>query len=229
VSQTSTNRTNAKQRTNVEPSPKKLATPKKPSPKNPTSKSPTHDSDLEPSTVLGANLRRLRTERGLSLEALAQRSGVSRAMLGQIELQRSAPTINVVWKITRALDLPFSALIAEAPAHEVRVLTRARSKILTSADGNFSSRALFPADKPRAVEFYELKIAVGGEENADAHAAGTTENLVVTKGEVCIEIAGTAHDLEVGDAILFRADVPHVYRNRGREDAILYLVMTYVV
>lgn len=209
----STNRSNAKVRAKVEP-PKQSAAVL---------------SDLEPSTVLGANLRRLRTERGLSLEALAQRSGVSRAMLGQIELQRSAPTINVVWKITRALDLPFSALIAEAPAHEVRVLTRARSKTLTSADGNFSSRALFPADKPRAVEFYELKIAVGGVEHADAHAAGTTENLVVTKGEVVIEIAGSEHHLDVGDAILFRADVPHVYRNSGKQEAVLYLVMTYVV
>lgn len=210
----STNKFNAKPRSTAE---------------RPTKNSSAEHSDLEPSTVLGANLRRLRTERGLSLEALAQRSGVSRAMLGQIELQRSAPTINVVWKITRALDLPFSALIAEAPAHEVRVLTRAKSKILTSADGNFSSRALFPADKPRAVEFYELKIAVDGEEHADAHAAGTTENLVVTKGEVSVEIAGTAHHLEVGDAILFRADVPHVYRNRGKSEAVLYLVMTYVV
>jgi transcriptional regulator with XRE-family HTH domain len=210
----STNRSNAKPRPNVERSTKKPAAVL---------------SDHEPSTVLGANLRRLRTERGLSLEALAQRSGVSRAMLGQIELQRSAPTINVVWKITRALDLPFSALIAEAPAHDVRVLSRAKSKILTSADGNFSSRALFPADKPRAVEFYELKIAVGGEEHADAHAAGTTENLVVTKGEVTVEVAGSAHHLEVGDAILFRADVPHVYRNRGKQESVLYLVMTYVV
>src|SRR5689334_16779324 len=53
--------------------------------------------DLAP--VVGANLRRLRVRRGLSLERLAQRSGVSRAMLSQIELGQSAPTINVLWKI----------------------------------------------------------------------------------------------------------------------------------
>src|SRR5262245_47190505 len=66
-------------------------------------------ADLAP--VVGANLRRLRVQRGLSLEKLAQSSGVSRAMLGQIELGRSAPTINVLWKIARALDVTFSALI----------------------------------------------------------------------------------------------------------------------
>ena len=66
--------------------------------------------DLTP--VVGANLRKLRVKRGLSLERLAQASGVSRAMLSQIELGRSTPTINVVWRIARALEVPFSALIA---------------------------------------------------------------------------------------------------------------------
>ena len=66
-------------------------------------------ADLAP--VVGGNLRRLRTRRGLSLERLAQISGVSRAMLGQIELGQSAPTINVLWKISSALGVPFSALI----------------------------------------------------------------------------------------------------------------------
>ena len=64
--------------------------------------------------VVGANLRRLRNQRGLSLERLAQISGVSRAMLGQIELGQSAPTINVLWKIASALEVPFSALISRA-------------------------------------------------------------------------------------------------------------------
>src|SRR6476469_303745 len=65
--------------------------------------------DLTP--VVGENLRRLRTQRGLSLEKLAQQSGVSRAMLGQIELGQSAPTINVLWKVASGLGVTFSALI----------------------------------------------------------------------------------------------------------------------
>ena len=62
----------------------------------------------------------MRVKRGLSLERLAKASGVSRAMLCQIELGQSAPTINILWKIARALDVPFSALIsrADAGAHQ---------------------------------------------------------------------------------------------------------------
>ena len=64
------------------------------------------------------------------------------------------------------------------------VLRRIDAKVLTSSDGGFISRALFPFDGERDVEFYELKIAPGHTEKADAHAPGTTENLIVTKGEV---------------------------------------------
>ncbi len=215
-----------------------MSAPKRPAPKKAKEKSKqparpageessANAGDREPSSTLGINLRKLRMERGLSLEGLAQKSGVSRAMLGQIELQRSAPTINVVWRITQALSLPFSALIAETPTNDARVLPKSRSKLLSSADGSFSSRALFPADRPRSVEFYEIRIAPGGVEQADAHTAGTSENLVVSKGEVEIEIAGVVHQLETGDAMLFRADAPHVYRNVGKAEAVLYLVMTY--
>lgn len=182
-------------------------------------------TDLAP--VVGSNLRRLRTRRGLSLERLAQISGVSRAMLGQIELGQSAPTINVLWKIARALEVTFSALISARTQTGALVLRSSESKILTSKDRSFSSRALFPFDEPRRVEFYELRLAAGSVETADAHPPGTSENLVCTAGTVEIDVSGETHRLEPGDSILFEADTPHAYRNAGRVEAVMYLVMTY--
>jgi transcriptional regulator with XRE-family HTH domain len=182
-------------------------------------------ADLTP--VVGDTRRRIRAERGLSLERLAGLSGVSRAMLGQIELGQSTPTINVLWKIARALGLPFSALITSASAPSATVLPANRAWILRSRDGAFTSRALFPMDRPRPVEFYELRLAQGAEEIADPHPPGTGENLVVVEGAVEIAIAGEARRLEEGDAIVFQADVPHAYRNVGARDALMYLVMTY--
>jgi transcriptional regulator with XRE-family HTH domain len=182
-------------------------------------------TDLAP--VVGANLRRLRTRRGLSLERLAQISGVSRAMLGQIELGQSAPTINVLWKIARALEVTFSALISARTQSGALVLRSSESKILTSKDRSFSSRALFPFDEPRRVEFYELRLTGGAVEDADAHPPGTTENLVVTAGSIEIDVAGDTHKLDAGDSILFEADTPHAYRNAGKGEAVMYLVMTY--
>src|SRR5512133_1256001 len=80
------------------------------------------NGDLTP--LVGTNLRRIRVRRGLSLERLAQASGVSRAMLSQVELGRSTPTINVVWRIARALEVPFSSLIAEDATRGTSVLRR---------------------------------------------------------------------------------------------------------
>ncbi|HVI75672.1 MAG TPA: XRE family transcriptional regulator [Anaeromyxobacteraceae bacterium] len=182
-------------------------------------------TDLAP--VVGTNLRRLRVKRGLSLEKLSKLSGVSRAMLGQIELGQSAPTINVLWKISTALGVPFSGLIGQRQVGGVLVLRSDQAKTLTNHDGTYSSRALFPFDEPRRVEFYELRLAPRGEEHADAHAPGTTENLVVARGALEIEIEGTCQRLELGDAIVFEADTPHVYRNPSGEEAVVYLVMTY--
>src|SRR5882762_2607866 len=129
--------------------------------------------DLAP--TVGKNLKRLRTQRSLSLEKLSKASGVSRAMLGQVELGQSAPTINVLWKIARAPEVTFSALISARTQSGALVLRSSESKILTSKDRSFSSRALFPFDEPRRVEFYELRLTPGSTEEADAYPPATGE------------------------------------------------------
>lgn len=182
-------------------------------------------ADLTP--IVGANLRRLRVKRGLSLERMAKASGVSRAMLGQIELGHSTPTINVVWKIARALDVSFATLITEHAATSTAIILRNRAKLLTSHDGGFTSRALFPFDEPRNVEFYELNLAANAVEEADPHPIGTTENLVVTSGTLELTVGKQRHQLNTGDAIFFEADVPHAYRNPGSTGLTMYLVMSY--
>lgn len=184
------------------------------------------DTNLTP--VLGANLRRIRTKRGLSLERLAAESGVSRAMLSQIELGHSTPTINLLWKVATALGVPFSALISSRDRAGFAVMRSGDAKVLTSREGKFTSRALFPFDSPRRFEFYELRLSPRSEEQAEPHAPGTVENLVVSEGSVEIQAENERFVLGAGDAIVFHADVPHAYRNPGEREAVIYLVMTYV-
>lgn len=177
--------------------------------------------------AIGTNLKRLRTKRGLSLEALARLSTVSRAMIGQIEAGRSMPTIGLLFKITRALDIPFAALMGGSVGGAMTVLEAEKSKVLVSQDGSFRSRALFPFDSERRVEFYELKLKVHGLEQAEAHAAGTIENLTVAQGEVEIIAGPDRARLKPGDSVFFQADVPHSYRNLSAVESVMYLVMTY--
>lgn len=184
--------------------------------------------DLDLPAVVGRNLRRLRTSRGHSLERLAKQSGVSRAMLGQVETGKSVPTIALLWKVANALHVPFANLLEADVSRGPVVLRRNDAKLLTSSQGQFTSRALFPFEGNRQVEFYELRIAPLHRETADPHPSGTRENLFVAKGVVEISAGfDKPQTLAEGDAILFEADVPHVYKNLVASEAVLYLVMTY--
>jgi transcriptional regulator with XRE-family HTH domain len=187
------------------------------------------NADLaEVAAIVSGNLKRLRLRHELSLEALAREAGVSRGMLSQIELGRSIPTIGLLWRVARALNVPFSALTSGGSARGTVMLPGAKAKVLTSAGGAFTSRALFPFEAERRVEFYKLTLAPHAEEIADPHPPGTQENLTLVSGQVEIVVNGVSHVLKPDDAIVFQADGPHSYRNLGAKVAVMYLVMTYV-
>lgn len=201
----------------VMPGEKKLA----PSPSQATEQEPGVD------VVVARNLQRERQTRGWSLDELARESGVSRTLLGQLEIGRATPSIGVLWKLAQALGVPFSTLLAR-PSHLGTVTSsRATATTLTSADGRFSSRALHPVSDPQAAEFYELWLAPHSREDADAHRPGTRENLVVSTGALELKVGAETHRLKAGDAIAFSADQPHSYVNVGADECRMYLVMTY--
>jgi rhodanese-related sulfurtransferase/transcriptional regulator with XRE-family HTH domain len=178
--------------------------------------------------VVGANLKELRTKRGYSLDLLAGASGVSRQMLGQIELGHAVASLGTLWKIASALEVPFATLMARPSHGELRIFRSAVAKRIAGTDGRFTSRALFvPEDTGGAFEFYELWLAGHAREDAEAHLRGTRENLVVTSGRLVLEIGKERHELGKGDAIAFTADVPHSYVNPATEECWMNLVMTY--
>lgn len=177
--------------------------------------------------VVGHNMKELRTQRGLSLDQLARLTGISRTVLGQIELGKAPSSVSVVWRIAQAFGVHFSALLATSERLENTVLRAADAKRLVGPDGRFSSRALYPfSEKPQA-EFYELYLGPHSREDAQAHAPGTRENLIVTAGRLELTCGGDRWELGKGDAIVFTADKPHAYVNPGREECWMYLVMTY--
>lgn len=173
------------------------------------------------------NLKTIRHIKGFSLDKLAARCGVSRAMLSQIEQGKSAPTISVLWKIASGLNVPFSDLIKEKNSGGLHILKYENSKVLYSTTKVFTSRALFPFSGNRTSEFYELTLKPGGIEIADAHQNGTTENIVVVQGVLRLRVGEKVIELQQRDSVFFRADVPHEYSNPSDTEAIMYLVMNY--
>lgn len=185
------------------------------------------DSDRDLIDRLALRLHDLRNERQLTLEQLSRSSGVSRAMLWQVEQGRSAPTIKVLSRVADALGVPVSAFLESDRRPTLTVLRQREARRLSSGDGGCVSRALFPYTGVHDVEFYEFRLQPGAVENAEPHLPGTHENLVVAQGRVQIDVAGVSHTLEAGDALYFSADVIHVYRNVGDGLALLYLVVSH--
>jgi len=177
--------------------------------------------------VVQENLKWIRHTKGYSLDKLANRCGVSRAMLSQIEQGKSVPTISVLWKIANGLSVPFSELLKEKKAEGIHVLKAENSKVLFSNSKVFASRALFPFLGNRKTEFYELILKPGGHEVADPHKTGTTENIVVVTGKLRLRVGEKVVELEPKDSVYFRADVPHEYSNPSDSDTLMYLVMDY--
>ncbi|MGH8780956.1 helix-turn-helix domain-containing protein [Paraburkholderia sp.] len=174
--------------------------------------------------LVGINLARLRAERQLSLDALARASGVSRAMLAQIESARSVPSIKVLCKVAAALKVSVSAFLRRHALNGFEHLPADRATRVVSSDGRYSARSLYPDAEPAAAEFHELRIAPLHTEPGTRRAPGTTVNLVVSEGTLEVSVHDQRQLLATGDAIVFDADQPYSLRNPGDTEARAFRV-----
>lgn len=173
------------------------------------------------------SLRHHRKVQQLSLDDLAQKSGVSRAALSQIEGARTNPTLAVLWKIAVGLGMPFQQLLGTQSGAGPKILRAGDSPPLRSSNGQMESRLLSPGGAPPGLEVYELRIAPRGSYQSEAHSKGTTETLVVLTGALRVVVGDESYELATGDTIFFNADVPHVYESRSSHQTRCLDVISY--
>ncbi len=176
--------------------------------------------------LIGANLKRLRAEKGLSLDAVAKLSGVSKSMLGQIERGEVNPTISTVWRIASGLKVSFTSLVTRAQDGS-EFVARRDVEPLVEDGGKVRNRPVFPFDAERGFEMYHVEIDSGGYLQADGHTAGTQEFLTLHSGQLAVRVGEEEHLLGWGDSLRFKADVPHSYHNPSAEMASFSLVIQY--
>ncbi len=172
------------------------------------------------------NLKERRKARGFSLDDLSAASGVSRAALSQIETLKSNPSLTVLWKIAVGLQIPFSELIGDS-GPTANLLRRTDMQVLRSGDGRLESRPVTPAGFSRELEMYELRLAGRARHEAEAHATGTKELIIVLSGLLRMHVGTDRFDLGPGDSLAFPADRPHVYANPGGGEARYHNVVVY--
>lgn len=177
-------------------------------------------------TKVGARIRELRIGRNLTLEALAERSGVSRAMLSKVERGEKNPTLMVTAKVAEGLDVTISQLVGIQEQRDVVVVPKARRIVMKDAETGFERQMLSPAFPARGVEFIRNVIPQGSTSGEfPPHKRGVEEYIVVERGRMTAVLDGKEYQLEEGDAIYFEADVPHRFENGGQGECSYYLVI----
>ncbi|MDP4033539.1 MAG: helix-turn-helix domain-containing protein [Pseudorhodobacter sp.] len=173
---------------------------------------------------LATSLRDTRKARGLSLEAVAKLSGVSRSMVSQIERGESSPTVATLWNLTQALQVDFAGLLEGKPAPGIEVIRAAAVPVIIGRGDGVRIRILSPGEAVGEHEVYELSFAPGGRLESAAHSPGCREHLTVIKG-VLLVMSGAAEDrLGPGDTARYRADRAHSIRSDGEAARAILIV-----
>ncbi|MEU8324871.1 XRE family transcriptional regulator [Nonomuraea sp. NPDC048881] len=171
--------------------------------------------------ALAGNLRRTRLARGFSVRELAELTGVSKALISQIERGVANPTIEVLTRLAGALELTFAELTRTRLA-EPEVLRR--SEGLPVAVGDTTVRGLFAAADRRRFELAEGELPPLTRSARSAHGHGSVEHAYVVSGEVTVESDSWSVRLGEGDAVRFGAEVDHVYSTGERGCRMLTLI-----
>lgn len=177
---------------------------------------------------LGRRVKKLRAQRGWSLEELAAASGVSRSMLSEIERENANPTLSVTYRIAQAFGLTLHDLIETAQsASSIQVIRAADRAQIFRSDRQCQIRTLSPLNLEKDAEFYEVILREDGALRSQPHYEGTREFVTVGEGSVRLESGADTDQLGKGDSATYRADVPHAIVNAGAGEAIVFLVVIY--
>lgn len=179
---------------------------------------------MEINEIIAVNLKRIREHKNLSLGQLADKAGVSKVMLSQLEKGASNPTINTIWKITGALDISYSDLL-ELPDGNVQHVKKA--DITPMDEDKYHIFSYYKRDSNRNFEIYQLVMDPFCEHESIGHPAGSSEYIMMISGEMVLEVSGQAHLLRREDGFCFDAAGPHKYTNTKAEQVKAVLMITY--
>lgn len=179
---------------------------------------------------IALTLKALRQDRGWSLDKTALETGVSKAMLGQIEREESSPTIATLWKIASGFKTPFSSFIEESPTDSTNPLHRAGSaEMLHPQDEKIRVFPLFSFDKTLGFELFIIELLPGCEHLSPPHKHGVIEHVVVVEGSMEILVDGSWQPLTKGEGFRFDANQPHGYRNTTNALSCIHDIIHYPI
>lgn len=187
---------------------------------------PSHDDDAV-SQALGQRIRALRLQQGLTLEQLAQRSGVSRAMLSTVERGEKSPTLPIVVRIATGLGVTMTRLLgAEPDMSDVAVIRASERLTFRDPVTGFERAVLSPTHLDNGVEFVEHRLPPGRSTGVlPPYSVPTEKYLVVVEGQLTVYVDDRPHVLRAGDSMYFEVKAPYRFANEDGRLACAYLMV----
>ena len=176
---------------------------------------PDDDAAAAVSRTIGRRVRLGRTGRGWTLDQLADRSGVSRRMLVNVEQGTTNPSIATLLRLSGALGIGLPELVdaEDEPADDVVVHRAGGSPVMWSSAAGGSAVMVAGTAGPDVTELWDWRLGPGDAYRSDPHRSGTRELLHVLSGVVVVEVGDAEHRLQAGDSAAFDGAVRHSYRN----------------
>ena len=170
------------------------------------------------SLSISTRLKQLRSDKGLSLDKASTLTGVSKAMLGQIERQESSPTIATLWKIATGLNVSFSSFIAANAQSEFDVNHG------FIHDPNMQVKTLFPFDVNKGFEVFEITLTHFHEQRSTAHQSGVTEHIHCIEGRLTLRQGDESRTITANEQYLINADQVHGYKDESGKTRFINII-----
>lgn len=172
------------------------------------------------------NLKRIRKSQNLSLDMLAEKTGVSKSMLGQIERGESNPTIATVSKIMEGIKIPFEDLIYKRE-NQIVAVEKKNFSLYKEKTGEFKVQMIFPYSRERSFELFYMELEPEGCYSGNICGENTWVYIMVYKGNVSVMLEGEEYQIQEGNALRIPAFKEYTMNNRGLEQAQLYLILSH--
>jgi transcriptional regulator with XRE-family HTH domain len=185
---------------------------------------------MEINVRIGGRVRELRDAQGWSLDALAERSKVSRSNISLIERGESSPTATVLDKLATALNVPLASLFEQSapPVVEPSPVSRADERAIWTDPGSGYVRRRISPDAPSPIQLVEVNFPPGQRVNYDTGArdAEIHQQVWILEGVMEITVGETSWRLETGDCLAMRLNCPTAFRNPTRKPARYLVALT---
>lgn len=175
------------------------------------------DAD-ETVAFIGNRIRLLRADRNLTLQALAEKTGLSSSMLSLVERGKTSPSIGTLVAISSALGAHMSDLFDNrAGKQEQRVIRVEDQPVYVTAEG--VKRRVVRTDDEHGMELVFNDYEPGTGSGSDLVHHSGYEYGVLLEGSLSVEVDGSTYELKPGDSISYNSQLPHRIQNNGRKHA----------